>query len=124
MTDYLTKAKIINEYVKETSDIEAFNEFHEYNDVGIPLCYALEQGYIEKLTLHGQDIIDDTWAMLCDWQGNLDTLGEYKTLNDLIPQFGEALSSDVTNRAFVPTSTTADDDDEDDEYSGVIFYTS
>lgn len=51
---------------KEDPDFEAFVQ---YNDVGLPLAYYLEEGLCTELSPLGEQYITETFAMLIDLLG-------------------------------------------------------
>lgn len=82
-----TKAKIIEEFLRDEDILEEFPEdevvsFFEYNDMGIPLSQALIYG-LATLTSLGESAVEETWFMLCAIFG-IDPNGEYEDLNDCL----------------------------------------
>ena len=45
-------------------DDEEFLDFIEYNDLGLPLAYALANGIVEKATSAAETLIDETFELL------------------------------------------------------------
>ena len=80
--ELIDKAEIIIEFVQANFDDELYDDFFDYNDLGIPLAVALKGGLI-NLTDDGQKIFDETWADLCEIFG-ADKNGEYEDFEDLI----------------------------------------
>lgn len=86
-TPFSNKCDILSQlwlfYREDASKNEAWQQFFDYNDVGLPMAYGLA----EKLVAPGDDgeverMIDETWVMLCTYI-DVDFDGEYETIDDL-----------------------------------------
>ena len=64
-TPLKTKAEIIVEFTQENIHDEEFNEFFDYNDLGVPLAIAITQDMVD-LTDSGLEIFEETWSDLCE----------------------------------------------------------
>lgn len=70
-------------YRDEASKNEAWQQFFDYNDVGLPMAYGISEGLVAP----GKDgeveqMIDETWVMLCNYI-DVDFDGKYETIDDL-----------------------------------------
>jgi hypothetical protein len=66
--ELITKAEIIQEFVQNWVNDYRFEEYFEYNDLGIPLAVL----YLNEAVLlkeEGKNILNETYAMLCDTLG-------------------------------------------------------
>lgn len=80
--EIIEKAHIIIQFTEEFRGVEKYDEFFEYNDMGVPLSIALANDFI-ILTDGGRKIIEETFEDIC-WQFEADPNGEYENLEDLI----------------------------------------
>ena len=72
-TDYSKKYEILNDIFLDYRDDKRFEEFVEFNDLGLPLAHAIYDGIIES-TPAAQELIDETFSILLDMFGKgLDT---------------------------------------------------
>ena len=67
-TSVITKAEIIVEFTQDNFNDEEFNEFFDYNDLGVPLAIAITQDMVD-LTDSGLEIFEETWSDLCEIYG-------------------------------------------------------
>lgn len=68
-------------YREEAQKNEDWSEFFRYNDIGLPMAYALSEELVETATEDGTELIEETWLMFCSYI-NIDPDGEYKTIVD------------------------------------------
>lgn len=66
---------------------EEFADFIEYNDIGLPLAYAVTNG-IAEINATGEQLINETWDLLLSGLGIEDT-GDFVSLDDLFDIGGE-----------------------------------
>ena len=61
---------------------EAWDNFFQYNDVGLPLAYMIAEG-IADASGDGQAeiLVGETWEMFCE-AIDIDPNGEYETIED------------------------------------------
>lgn len=71
-TGYNSKVQILAALWMEHRDEEEFQDFVEYNDLGLPLAYAISQELVES-TSTAQELIDETFSMLLGNLGLEDT---------------------------------------------------
>lgn len=82
--DNRTKAEILVQFTQDNFNDEVYEDFFDYNDLGIPLSIAIMQDMV-ILTDKGEELLDETWNELCEVFG-ADPNGEYENVDDLIPE--------------------------------------
>jgi hypothetical protein len=80
-TSIQNKLSILSDLWLDYRDDEEFKDFVEYNDLGLPLSYALANNIVE-LTPIAHGFIDETWSILLAALGIEDT--GFETLEDLL----------------------------------------
>lgn len=68
-----------------------FKDFIEYNDIGLPLAYAVANGIAEANDL-GSNLIIETWDLLLEALGVDDT--GFDNLDDLLDSGGLSIDED------------------------------
>lgn len=58
---------------------EGWEDFFRWADVGLPLAYAKDMGYITGIKPEGKDIIEETWGVFCELIA-IDPNGEYDNI--------------------------------------------
>lgn len=86
-TDLSIQAEILAELWMDYRDDEGFTEFIEYNDLGLPLAYAVANGIVEMNQLV-ERYIQETFSMLLSILKIKDT--GFESLNDLFDVAEEA----------------------------------
>jgi hypothetical protein len=86
-TDFRSKAEILAELWMDYRDDEGFKDFIEYNDLGLPLAYAVANGIVDSNEMV-ERFIDETFRVLLAATG-VEDLG-YDNLQDLLEQAPEA----------------------------------
>jgi hypothetical protein len=79
--DNRTKAEILVQFTQDEFNSGEYEEFFDYNDLGIPLSIAITQDMV-ILTDSGEELLDETWKDLCllfDANPN----DEYESIDDL-----------------------------------------
>ena len=76
------KAQIVVEFIQDYKDDEEYEEFFEYNDLGIPLAIAITQD-MAYLTDSGSNVFEETWARLCDLF-DADVSDSYESIDELM----------------------------------------
>lgn len=82
--DNRTKAEILVQFTQDSFNDENYDEFFDYNDLGIPLSIAIVQDMV-ILTDAGEALLEETWIELCNLF-NADVNAEYETIDDLITE--------------------------------------
>lgn len=85
MNDFSSKCEILGDLWLNYKDDEAFTDFVEYNDLGLPLAYAVSAGLV-KIEPQGQLYVEETWDLLLEAL-SADTEKEYESLEDLLDQY-------------------------------------
>jgi len=79
--DNRTKAEILVQFTQDEFNSGEYEEFFDYNDLGIPLSIAIVQDMV-ILTDSGEELLEETWKDLCLlFDANPDN--EYETIDDL-----------------------------------------
>jgi hypothetical protein len=81
-TSYVSKVAILAElWLEYRSDTE-FSDFFEYNDIGLPLAYAIDNAIVESTPV-AQRFVEETFALLLE---SLDVEEDYgfEDLDDLL----------------------------------------
>ena len=63
MLDYKTKCTILADLWEGYREEEAFTDFIEYNDLGLPMAYMLKEGLVNEVTELGQIYINETFNL-------------------------------------------------------------
>lgn len=82
--DNRTKAEILVQFTQDEFNSGEYDEFFDYNDLGIPLAIAITQDMV-ILTDSGEELLEETWKDLCLlFDANPDD--EYESIDDLTTQ--------------------------------------
>ncbi|MFZ9242597.1 MAG: hypothetical protein ACO295_05235 [Sediminibacterium sp.] len=81
--DIKTKSSLITEFLVENDGEEEFEEFFQFNNIGIPLAVSITNNLVEKLTPEGERYIEETWGFLCATL-DIDPDGQYNGIEDII----------------------------------------
>jgi hypothetical protein len=81
-TTFENKCKILGDFSVAYKDDEQWQNFIQYNNMGLPLAFMLSLGMIEPKK-HAYEVIDETWKLFLDLLGVEDE--GYEDLEDLIP---------------------------------------
>ena len=79
-TPYSNQCNILGEIWISLRDDADFEEFIDYNDMGLPLAYMISEGIVES-TPTAQKFITETWALLLEYVEKEDT--GFESLDDL-----------------------------------------
>lgn len=77
----MNKCRILAELWMDYRDEEEFQDFIQYNDLGLPLAYAMAEGIVERSDL-ASNFINEAYDILLSALGVEDT--GFDTLNDLL----------------------------------------
>jgi hypothetical protein len=83
MLEAREKAEIIFEFINDYRDEESFQDFFNYNDLGVPLAVMIVNDLV-ILNEGGTEVLDETWTSLCGNLNNADPDYDYESLNELI----------------------------------------
>ncbi|NBU99934.1 MAG: hypothetical protein EBS31_00465 [Burkholderiaceae bacterium] len=81
-TPFRNKAEILAELWMDYRDDDGFKDFIEYNDLGLPIAYAVANGIVESNKLVEQ-FIDESFRLLLTGLGIEEDLG-FETLTDVL----------------------------------------
>lgn len=81
MTTNSNKAIILSELWLNYRGDEEFSDFVEYNDIGLPLAYAISAGIVETNPI-AENFISESFNLLLAGLGIED--GEFETLADIL----------------------------------------
>lgn len=79
--DFSNKVTILSDLWINYRDDEDFNDFMEYNDLGLPLAYLINTD-LAAVTDQGRIYIEETFNLLCAAL-ELDLDGEYNSLIEM-----------------------------------------
>ena len=80
--DNRTKAEIIVQFTQDQFNSGDYDEFFDYNDLGVPMSIAITQDMV-ILTDAGEQLLEETWTELC-LLFKADANLEYETIDDLM----------------------------------------
>lgn len=78
--DFRTKTEILSDLWLNYRDDEQFKDFVEYNDLGLPLAYALANGIVDVSPM-AEQFVEETYRLLIASLGVEDVA--YESLDDL-----------------------------------------
>lgn len=94
-TSFSKKCEILSDVYVESGWNTELESFRKYNDIGLPMAYGIQHKFIETLTEAGQEVVDETWSLLCE-AVNLDPDGEYQGTDDFSAKADERSKEDNT----------------------------
>ena len=80
--DNRAKAEILVQFTQDEFNSGEYDDFFDYNDLGIPLSIAITQDMV-ILTDSGEQLLEETWIELCNLF-DADVNAEYETIDDLM----------------------------------------
>jgi hypothetical protein len=86
-TSYENKAEILSELWLNYKDDQNFEEFIKYNDLGLPLAYAISEGIVESTEL-AAGFVSETFELLLAGLGIPEDIG-FENLDEMIQEAGE-----------------------------------
>ena len=84
--DYSKKCLILADFWLNYKDEEDFDDFVEYNDIGLPLAFMITENIVES-TQVGEIYVNEAWELLCAAL-NVDSKQNYDTLEDMFLDAG------------------------------------
>jgi DNA modification methylase len=84
--DYSKKCLILADFWLNYKDEEEFDDFVEYNDIGLPLAFMITENIVES-TQVGEIYVNEAWELLCAAL-NVDSKQNYDTLEDMFLDAG------------------------------------
>jgi hypothetical protein len=89
MTTLDTRTVILSQLWLDYRSNEQFADFFDYNDIGLPLAYAIANQIVEPLPI-AIKMIDETWLLFLSLFGLEDTDGDLQEWVDLRDVFATA----------------------------------
>jgi hypothetical protein len=86
-TSYKEKVSILADLWIEYRNDTNFSDFVEYNDLGLPLAYAIDNAIVESTDM-AANFITETFALLLEALDIEEDTG-FETLDDLLEEAGE-----------------------------------
>lgn len=80
--DNRTKAEILVQFTQDEFNLGNYDDFFDYNDLGIPMAIAVTQDMV-ILTDAGEQLLDETWIELCNLL-DVNPNEEYESIDDLM----------------------------------------
>lgn len=65
-TDYSKKISTLSEFWFMHRESEEYKDFIEYNTVGLPLSFMLNEGMCKEVTDKGLALIEESYSQLCE----------------------------------------------------------
>lgn len=81
-TPFSNRCQILADLWMNFRDDEEFEDFVEYNDLGLPLAYAFSAGLVTKLAVTGEQLINESFDLLLEGLAVEDR--GYQDINDLL----------------------------------------
>jgi hypothetical protein len=83
-TTFSDKCEILGELWMDYREDQEFEDFIEYNDLGLPLAYMIASGVVVAPTDRAKDIIEETFDLFLGAMNIKDT--GFETLSDVFDQ--------------------------------------
>jgi hypothetical protein len=80
-TTFLNKVEILGKFWNAYENDEEYEDFCEYNDIGLPLAHAASEGLC-SITTDGEVFIEETWELFLEFL-NIEDKG-FETLSDIL----------------------------------------
>lgn len=84
--DFSKKCEILDKLWMEYRGEEAFESFMEYNDIGLPLAFAINEDIV-KSTPMAEAYVNEAWDLLCEML-KIDNKKHYDSLDDMMLESG------------------------------------
>ena len=92
MNDFSSKCEILGDLWVEYRDSDEFADFIQYNDIGLPLAYAVSAG-LAKAEPQGELYVNETWDLFIEALG-IDGDIEWDSLDYMLEQAAEDREED------------------------------
>ena len=86
-TPYENKASILSELWLNYKDDQNFEEFIKYNDLGLPLAYAISEGIVDSTEI-AAGFVSETFELLLAGLAIPEDIG-FENLDEMIQEAGE-----------------------------------
>ena len=85
-TTFSSKCRILGDfwldYREDAKSDENWQEFFEWADIGLPLAFHVDRGYVDNPSSLGIEMIENTWNVFCE-MCSVDPDGDYINLVDV-----------------------------------------
>jgi hypothetical protein len=92
-TPYNIKYAILSDLWTQYKTDKDMADFFEYNDLGLPLSFAIEQKIVDSTPI-AQVYIEETFELLCESLG-LDSDDEYESIEEMLELQADSEEDDV-----------------------------
>ena len=82
MDMYTSKIAVLADFYLNYRDQDPYKDFAEYNDIGLPLAYVVQQGMAET-NQEGRAFIEETYELLCSAM-DIDPEEQYGSFEDML----------------------------------------
>lgn len=82
MIEFSKKCEILAELWNDYKSDLKFKDFFDYNDLGLPIAFAIDQKIVERTPI-AETYVNETFDLLCEALGGIDNEEEYSSLEDL-----------------------------------------
>lgn len=89
MNDFSSKCLILGELWIDYRNDENFEDFIEYNDIGLPLAYAFSTG-LAKVEPQGELYVNETWDLFVEALGIDDNDVTFDSLDEMLELAADA----------------------------------
>ena len=103
-TSFENKTTILSEVWLNYRDELEFEDFIEYNDLGLPLSYASSSG-LATINESAKDLIDETWKLFLEHVGLEDT--GFESLDDILYDYMPSLLEEYEEEEEEEEDTTS-----------------
>lgn len=86
-TPYFRKCQILSDFWLNYRDQEGFEDFIEYNDLALPLAFAIAENIVESTKI-AETYVLEGWELLCGALG-LDANLDYQSIDDMFLEAGK-----------------------------------
>lgn len=80
-TDFSSRCNVLGELWVNYKEEAEFEDFIEYNDIGLPIAFAISQGIVEPTVL-ATGYVNETWDLFLEGLGIADT--GFDTLDEIL----------------------------------------
>jgi len=87
MTDFSKMCEILNKLYAEYRDEEEFQDFIQYNDLGLPIAYLTHEGLVTP-TKDAERYVAETWRVFMESIG-ADEEDEFDSLEEILTYYYE-----------------------------------
>lgn len=84
-TSFTKKCEILSEVWTSYRDDEMYEDFVEYNDLGLPLAYLIENEFVPQ-SEKSSPLIEETWDLLLGWHGLSEDTG-FDSLDEVMDAY-------------------------------------